>query len=126
MLYAETLSNPTLRMVDLPRLVEVAHVKVHADVCSTSHSQLSLLPAACGCRRPDSCQIRIQMQGLTCVVDNTFASLTVSPAVWGVDVVVQSLTKYTSGSGDIVAGVEAALNCLLHTQPLARRWAAGW
>lgn len=68
-LYAETLSNPTLRMVDLPRLAEVAHAR-----------------------------------GLTCVVDNTFASLTVSPAGWGVDVVVQSLTKYTSGSGDIVAG----------------------
>lgn len=27
-LYAETLSNPTLRMVDLPRVVEVAHARV--------------------------------------------------------------------------------------------------
>jgi methionine-gamma-lyase len=30
--YAETLSNPTLRMVDLPRLVEVAHARVREAV----------------------------------------------------------------------------------------------
>jgi cystathionine beta-lyase/cystathionine gamma-synthase len=48
--------------------------------------------------------VKVLVQDLTCMVDNTFASLTVSPARWGVDVVVQSLTKYTSGSGDIVAG----------------------
>lgn len=44
------------------------------------------------------------MQDLKFVVDNTFASLVVSPARFGVDIVVQSLTKYVSGAGDIVAG----------------------
>jgi len=37
-------------------------------------------------------------------VDNTFAPLVVSPARWGVDVVVQSRTKYVSGAADIIAG----------------------
>jgi O-acetylhomoserine/O-acetylserine sulfhydrylase-like pyridoxal-dependent enzyme len=38
------------------------------------------------------------------VVDNTFAPCIVSPARWGADVVVHSLTKYINGASDIIAG----------------------
>jgi cystathionine beta-lyase/cystathionine gamma-synthase len=108
--YAETLSNPTLRMVDLPRLVGVAHARVrNAAVPLVQRGQ----HASCHMSKENwsatSTWQHISVQGMTCVVDNTFASLTVSPALWGVDVVVQSLTKYTSGSGDIVAGRGAAV-----------------
>ena len=102
---------------------------MHGCVCNVRLTWLlqgESLQTRCECCSPNLSQVYIAMQGLTCIVDNTFASLTVSPAGWGVDVVVQSLTKYTSGSGDIVAGVEDALMCSLHTPPLARRWAAGW
>ena len=43
-------------------------------------------------------------QGLHLVVDNTFAPMILSPARLGADVVVQSLTKFVSGSSDIIAG----------------------
>jgi methionine-gamma-lyase len=38
------------------------------------------------------------------VVDNTFCPVIVSPAPLGADVVVHSLTKFISGSSDIIAG----------------------
>jgi methionine-gamma-lyase len=38
------------------------------------------------------------------IVDNTFAPLTVSPARFGADVVVHSLTKFISGGSDVIAG----------------------
>lgn len=39
------------------------------------------------------------------VVDNTFSPLTISPVVFGADVVIHSLTKYINGSSDTVGGV---------------------
>jgi methionine-gamma-lyase len=36
------------------------------------------------------------------VVDNTFLSLSVSPAKLGADIVIHSLTKYINGSSDTV------------------------
>ena len=39
------------------------------------------------------------------VVDNTFSPLTISPALFGADVVIHSLTKYINGSSDTVGGV---------------------
>lgn len=42
--------------------------------------------------------------GAVLVVDNTFCPLIVSPAQWGADVVVHSLTKFVSGGSDIIAG----------------------
>jgi methionine-gamma-lyase len=42
--------------------------------------------------------------GAKLVVDNTFCPLIVSPAQWGADVVVHSLTKFVSGASDIIAG----------------------
>jgi methionine-gamma-lyase len=38
------------------------------------------------------------------VVDNTFTPLSITPAHWGADVVVHSLTKFVSGASDIIAG----------------------
>ena len=38
------------------------------------------------------------------IVDNTFTPMIVSPAIHGADVVVHSITKFISGSSDIIAG----------------------
>lgn len=43
--------------------------------------------------------------GLKLVVDNTFSPLSISPALFGADVVIHSLTKFINGSSDTVAGV---------------------
>lgn len=43
-------------------------------------------------------------QGLQFVVDNTFSPMVLSPARWGADIIVHSLTKFISGASDIVAG----------------------
>ena len=42
--------------------------------------------------------------GAAFVVDNTFAPLAVTPARWGADVVIHSLTKGISGASDVLAG----------------------
>jgi methionine-gamma-lyase len=39
------------------------------------------------------------------VVDNTFSPLSISPTIWGADVVIHSLTKFINGSSDTVGGV---------------------
>ena len=49
------------------------------------------------------------MQGMTFVVDNTFSPMIMSPAKWGADIVVHSMTKFMSGASDIVAGASAAI-----------------
>jgi methionine-gamma-lyase len=45
---------------------------------------------------------------LKLVVDNTFSPLSVSPALFGADIVIHSLTKYINGSSDTVGGVTCA------------------
>ena len=42
--------------------------------------------------------------GATLVIDNTFSPLMFSPAAYGADVVVHSMTKFISGASDIIAG----------------------
>jgi methionine-gamma-lyase len=42
---------------------------------------------------------------LKLVVDNTFSPLSISPTIWGADVVIHSLTKFINGSSDTVGGV---------------------
>ena len=42
--------------------------------------------------------------GASFIVDNTFAPLAVTPARWGADVVIHSLTKAISGASDVLAG----------------------
>jgi cystathionine beta-lyase/cystathionine gamma-synthase len=51
---------------------------------------------------------------LQMIVDNTFAPLTVSPARFGADVVVHSLTKFISGGSDVIAGASFIPDCNLH------------
>ena len=43
-------------------------------------------------------------KGAALVVDNTFTPFILSPARWGADVVVHSMTKFISGASDIIAG----------------------
>lgn len=45
---------------------------------------------------------------LTLVVDNTFSPLSISPSIFGADIVIHSLTKYINGSSDTVGGVTCA------------------
>jgi len=42
--------------------------------------------------------------GAALVVDNTFSPLLVTPALHGADVVLHSMTKFVSGSSDVIAG----------------------
>jgi len=69
LLYTESLSNPTLRVADIPKLAAIAH---------------------------DA--------GIPLVVDNTFSPLILSPVDLGADVVVHSITKFISGTSDVIAG----------------------
>lgn len=46
------------------------------------------------------------------MVDNTFSPMIISPAKWGADVVVHSMTKFISGASDIIAGGAALLLCI--------------
>eukprot|EP00879_Flechtneria_rotunda_P013267 GHRR01013854.1.p1 GENE.GHRR01013854.1~~GHRR01013854.1.p1 ORF type:complete len:524 (+),score=184.92 GHRR01013854.1:299-1870(+) len=62
--------------------------------------------------------------GASLVVDNTFTPLAVTPCHWGADVVVHSMTKFMSGSSDIIAGAVCGRASLiqqmmdLHTGPV--------
>eukprot|EP00882_Tetradesmus_deserticola_P003026 GHRQ01003212.1.p1 GENE.GHRQ01003212.1~~GHRQ01003212.1.p1 ORF type:complete len:550 (+),score=169.10 GHRQ01003212.1:365-2014(+) len=47
------------------------------------------------------------------VVDNTFTPLAVTPARWGADVVVHSMTKFISGASDVIAGAVCGSNQFL-------------
>ena len=48
-------------------------------------------------------------QGASFVVDNTFSPMIMTPAQWGADIVVHSMTKFMSGASDIVAGAPQTL-----------------
>ena len=73
LLYAETISNPTIVVADLARLADLGHA-----------------------------------HGALVVVDNTFASpYLCRPLALGVDLVVESATKWLSGHSDVIAGVVA-------------------
>ena len=73
LLYAETISNPTIVVADLARLAELGHA-----------------------------------HGATVAVDNTFASpYLCRPLALGVDLVIESATKWLSGHSDVLAGVVA-------------------
>jgi cystathionine beta-lyase/cystathionine gamma-synthase len=79
LVYLETPTNPTLRIVDIALLVRA----VRAAERRARHT-------------------------ITIVVDNTFAtSLNQHPFALGADVVIESATKYLGGHSDVVAGVVA-------------------
>lgn len=48
------------------------------------------------------------------VVDNTFTPLMISPAQWGADVVIHSLTKFINGTSDTVAGAICSSHDFIH------------
>ena len=77
--YFETPTNPTLSIIDIRALVAAV--------------------------RAAEKKVRSK---ITTIIDNTFASvLNQRPYEWGVDVVVESATKYLGGHSDIIAGVAA-------------------
>ena len=70
-IYAETPTNPTLKLVDVSKVAKLG-----------------------------------KKQGITVVVDSTFASpYNLKPIQFGVDIVVHSATKYLGGHNDVTAGV---------------------
>lgn len=69
-IYFETIANPSMKVVAIPPLVELAHEKEIIVVC-----------------------------------DNTFASpYVMRPLEWGVDIVVESATKFIGGHSDVIGG----------------------
>ncbi len=79
MLVAETISNPQLRVADIPVLSEI----------SRSHNALLL-------------------------IDNTFATpIVCQPLQWGADLVLESITKFMNGHGDVMLGMLAGRKDLL-------------
>lgn len=74
LVYLESMSNPLLRIANLPAIASIAHEA-----------------------------------GALIAVDNTFASpWLIRPAMFGVDAIVHSTTKYLGGHGDVTGGVVAA------------------
>jgi cystathionine gamma-synthase len=60
------------------------------------------------------------------VVDNTFLSpLVMAPLAWGADLVVESLTKFVGGHGDVTAGVVSGVDSHLVEAVRARRTETG-
>ena len=69
-LYIETVCNPSMKVVDIPPLVKLAHDR-----------------------------------GIVVICDNTFASpYVMRPLEWGVDLVVESATKFIGGHSDAIGG----------------------
>lgn len=50
---------------------------------------------------------------LKLIVDNTFSPLSISPTLFGADVVIHSLTKFINGSSDTVGGVYCATQAFI-------------
>ena len=69
-------------------------------------------------RIADACRAR----GVTSVIDNTFASpINQQPLALGVDLAMQSATKYLNGHSDVTSGVVAGAASLLAPVEKARR-----
>jgi methionine-gamma-lyase len=88
-LYFETIANPSMKVVDVPALVALAHDR-----------------------------------GLIVVCDNTFASPCVMrPLEWGVDLVVESCSKFIGGHSDVIGGAIAMRSSRLPADFLEQiRW----
>jgi cystathionine beta-lyase/cystathionine gamma-synthase len=80
LIYAETPTNPTLEIVDLKKLVKYVH---------DAEEKLS--------------------RNVFIMIDNTFATIVnQQPFNFGVDVVVESASKYIGGHSDVIGGIAAA------------------
>ena len=65
-------------------------------------------------------------RGVTSIIDNTFASpINQRPIALGVDIVMESVTKYLNGHSDVTAGALAGPAALLHDVDKARRMLGG-
>jgi cystathionine beta-lyase/cystathionine gamma-synthase len=65
-------------------------------------------------------------RGVISVIDNTFASpLNQRPLAMGIDLAMQSATKYLNGHSDVTAGVVAGSRELVHPIEMARRKLGG-
>ncbi len=53
--------------------------------------------------------------GVKFIVDNTFTPMIVTPANWGADIVIHSLTKFINGTSDTVAGAICGTNEFIHS-----------
>jgi methionine-gamma-lyase len=75
--YFETPTNPTLNLVDIQKIVDLTR------------------------------KVQKELKGsITIVIDNTFATiLNQDPFAFGVDVIVESSTKYLGGHADLIGGV---------------------
>ena len=106
-LYFESVSNPQLIVANIPVLAGIHQLEsdkhyleiCHLFVCNTNWVMdfhlisSSVVPADIAHER-----------GVQVVVDNTFSPIIISPVRHGADVVVHSMTKFISGSSDIIAG----------------------
>jgi len=73
-------------------------------------------------RIAEACRVR----GVLSVVDNTFASpLNQRPLEMGIDLSMQSATKYLNGHSDVTAGVVSGRRDLVHPIEMARRKIGG-
>lgn len=88
-LYFETIANPSMKVVDVPALVALAHERSLVVVC-----------------------------------DNTFASPAVfRPLEWGVDLVIESCSKFIGGHSDVIGGAIAMKSARLPADFLEQiRW----
>src|SRR6202008_499097 len=69
-------------------------------------------------RTADACRAR----GVLSIIDNTFASpINQQPLALGVDLAMQSVTKYLNGHSDVTGGMVAGQNGLVATVEEARR-----
>jgi len=90
-IYVETPTNPTLKVVDLSKIADLGRDK-----------------------------------GITVVVDSTFASpYNLKPIKFGVDVVVQSATKYLGGHNDVTAGIVSSSKSFIKDLKKMRRHLGG-
>jgi cystathionine gamma-synthase len=86
LIFAETPTNPHLRVMDLPRMVEIAR---HHNAASSTKDIIT-------------------------IVDSTFATpINLRPLEYGVDLVIHSATKYLGGHNDLLAGAVVGSSQLL-------------
>jgi len=79
---------------------------LYLETIANPTTEVADLPAMIGAART---------AGLTCIVDNTFATpLLCRPLEFGADIVIHSATKYLGGHDDVVAGVMAFASRDLH------------
>jgi cystathionine beta-lyase/cystathionine gamma-synthase len=84
--YFETPTNPTLALVDIEKLV-----KLTRDMEKEFHTKITI------------------------IIDNTFATiLNQKPFDFGVDIIVESSTKYLGGHADLMGGVVVGTKKLIH------------